>query len=225
MTPSPGRVTPLAMKQGVLLGIAVAVATGGYYGYGYLQDQKAKKKAAAEDKAALKEKLDHDQAVRANTSNRKVTTVPMIDLAGMTPDVARKALDELGFKIEKFKVLEGYSCQYPNEKLMKPKGTICSQDPSAGTLTATSHKVEVTIEEDDFEAGGIGGVSEWKRMPDLLGMTREAAVSKLKEVGFRDDEFAIDERQGCEIGIVCGTSPDPGQRKVRARSGTVTIGH
>lgn len=209
------------MKSGTLLGVAIALAAGGYFGYDWWKEKKAKEKVEAERNKQL-EAMHQGADVDAGTPNGPIL-VP--DLTGLTPDEAKAKLSKLGFKIDNFKVLEHHACSYVKETDMKKRGQICAQDPPVGANSAAGRKFEVTIEEDDYEAGGIGTVTEWKRMPELEGLSLQAAQSKLTGLGFREEEFQIEREQGCgTVGMVCRTEPAGLGRKVRGRTGTLFVG-
>lgn len=206
------------MKPGVLLGVLCALGAGGYFGYEWWKEKKAKEKFEKAKAEAALNAANMDAGVEAQGP------IEVPDLSGMTAEDAKKALAKLGFKTDKFKVLDDHACSYASEKDMRPKGQICGQDPPAGSFSSASRKFDVTVEVDNYEAGGVGTVGEWKRMPELEGMTLDAAQSKLRGLGFREDEFQVDKEQGCgTVGLICETEPAGLGRKVLGRLGTLTV--
>jgi beta-lactam-binding protein with PASTA domain len=206
------------MKPGVLLGVLCALGAGGYFGYEWWQEKKAKEKLEKEKAAAALNADNLDAGVAAQGP------IEVPDLSGLTVEEAKAKLSKLGFKLDKFKVLDDHACSYAQEKDMRPKGHICGQDPPAGSHSAATRKIEVTIEVDSYEAGGAGTPGEWKRMPELVGMSLDAAKSKLRGLGFGEEEFQVDKEQGCgPVGLICETEPAGLGRKVLGRLGTLTV--
>lgn len=206
------------MNSGSIFGGLILVGVAGYFGYDWWKGEQEKKKAAAAAEAAK------NAPVVVDGGTPTYNPIAMPSLKGMTVEQANEALVKAGFK-NKVKVLESYVCEYTNEEDMPTKGTICNQDPAPDAKVTASRKIEVTVEVDTYEEGSVGGPSEWRRMPELVGMTQQAALDRLKAAGFREDEFTLDVQQGaCASGIVCWTSPNGKERKVRARLGSLTVG-
>lgn len=215
---------PSGMKPGALLTVVGALGVAGYFGYDYWQTEKRTKKAKVDNAKILADrearKLEPDTGV-----DRHPVAIDMPALAGLSLDQAKEVLTKAGFNLDKFKVLTDSECTYKDEKDMKPKGTICSQEPAPNIKAQPTARLEVTIEEDDYEEGGVGSPSAWKRMPKLDGMTESAAKAALRNKGFADDEFDFQHEQGCgAVGLVCRTTPEGLQRKIRGRQGDVYIG-
>jgi|GEM_PF-2866494 len=218
-------------KSNALLGVIGVLGVGGYFGYDYYQTEKAKKKAVEDNAHALevRNQRANDPSYRPSGEDpfvdRRAVAGEMPDLVGLTPDQAREVLTKANFKLDNFKTLEDSECQYKDEKDMKPLGHICSQEPQAGAKTMAKARIEVVIEEDTYEEGGLGSPSAWKRMPKLDGLSPGAAKDLLRAKGFAEDEFRFEREQGCGTpGLVCSTSPEGDNRKIRGRQGTVTIG-
>lgn len=200
----------------------LVLAAGGYFGYEEWQKRK-RDKARAEDS-----ERDRAEAVERNkpkAEKPKAAKKQVPDLFGMTPDAARATVKTAGFDPDKFVVLESnYICRYADERDMVDQGSICKQEPTAGAEVDVTRKIEVTIEHDTFERGALGTPNEWRRMPDLIGMSHSEAEAALVSAGFKMKDFRIDWQQGCSLDAVCDTTPPPKGRKVLAREGVITIG-
>jgi hypothetical protein len=213
------------MKAGqALLGIVGALGVAGYFGYDWYKTDQAKKKAEADNAKTLADRNARNIDGELTTSNRPVS-IEMPDLSGLTVTQAKEVLTKAGFSADKLRELVDHECQYKSEKDMKPKGQICSQDPSAHAKVLPTARIDVTLEEDTFEEGGLGSPSAWKRMPDLMGMSEVSARGVLRTKGFKDDEFHFQRMGGCGTpNTVCSTNPEPLQRKIRERQGEILIG-
>ncbi len=210
------------MKPGVLGAAVLVLGAGGYFGYEEWQKREATRKREAEGQAT-RDKAERDNQPKAEKPRPKPKAVP--DLYGLTPDVARQQVKTAGFDPEKFIVLDAqFGCRYADEIDMVTQGTICNQEPSKDAVVDVTREIKVTIERDTFEHGSVGTTSEWRRMPDVLGMSKDEALATLTRAGFKASEFRIDLQQGCSLNAVCDTTPPPRGRKVHAREGVLTIG-
>jgi len=202
------------MNRMALAGAAVlTLGAGGYFAYDEYSTQKKKDEALA----AARRK-DEERKNRPAAKTRKAVNAP--DLNGKTEDEAKRELTTLGLEIE----VVDMGCDHLDDTKMLPVGQVCGQKPPPGTSMVEGAIVKVALETDTFEHGGAGTVAEWRRMPDLTGMHLDAALGALASKGFGGDEFGVSHQGDCTTGTVCATSPDPGERKVKARSGTLYVG-
>lgn len=179
--------------------------------------RRAARKAAEEAAAA------QEPDPGAGSGTGKPMVVP--DLVGMKPDAAAAALTAAGFSADNLKTSTDHTCPiYKDDKAeMLPVGTICSQQPLPGTEAMARSKVTIVLERDTYEAGAIGTAFEWKRMPDVDGMTLAQARKALADKGFTESDFVVEDAV-CAKGRVCGTKPEPGKRKTKNPPGTIYIG-
>ena len=101
-----------------------------------------------------------------------------------------------------------------NGKIVE-KGEICYQHPVGGTVQGARLSVEITVQTEDPRHGGIGTVTEWRLMPNLIGKTYEQAIAEMHRVGFqRDDriEQTWADETSCKPNIVCKQYPDVMER-------------
>jgi penicillin-binding protein 1A len=100
---------------------------------------------------------------------------------GFPTDEARDVLEEAGFEVQ---TLREYSTAYP-------PGTVIGQDPSEGTRVPVGTTVVLVIsssDRDDRRGGGGGDDDdETSTVPDVLGMSEEAARQRIIDAGFEVD--------------------------------------
>lgn len=198
------------------IGVLCVVGGAGYYAYEEMGWFKAKPKPPEEPahrKPGPAPKPDE-------VARKKEHTVP--DLLDLDVEAARKAVAAAGFPSDAL-VEKDAACQYTNDRDMKPIGSICLQSPNAGVTVSGLTKIQVAVEVDTFEHGAVGRSNEWRRMPDVVGESLAGARAILAEKGFGADEFEVDGRSDCQRGTVCATRPEPGQRKVKAQTGTLYV--
>lgn len=243
------------MSKGAMATSAfVIVVTGGYFAYDYYDSHKAKAKAQSVAKGPRKGSADGSQGGSDQGSEAagqrgsrqgsapgsqagseagsgdepaapRAAEVGMPDLTGKTPEEATKLLTGLGFKDDALALPPDMTCYYEDERKPVPVGTICNQERSVGTKVMTDTKVRAVVEYDTWEHGGVKAGNEWRRMPDLSGMTLARAKAVLREKGFADDEFAIvAPRAICDPGIVCTQYPKADTRKYVSRVGELGVG-
>lgn len=122
----------------------------------------------------------------------KGARVEVPNLQGMIEEQARQTLEGLGLKLGE---VEDYYIQDPSEKV----GVVVSQDPEWGTLLRKGEKVNITV-------------SREMKMPGVVGMSREAAEEKLREIGVTVIEISnkpVEDED--DVGKVLSQSPSPGQ--------------
>jgi beta-lactam-binding protein with PASTA domain len=150
------------------------------------------------------------------------TAVDVPDLRGLDVDQARKVAGRHG-SLE-LEVLDRYACDYDDDRDMLLEGQVCDQKPVAGTSVVEGSTIKVVVERDTYEHGGVGTTNEWRRMPDLVGMPVDEAHAELARLGFDDGELSVEHDTACPARVVCGSQPEPGHRKVRARAGRLYVG-
>jgi beta-lactam-binding protein with PASTA domain len=91
-------------------------------------------------------------------------------------------------------------------------GEVCYQSPAAGTTQSSRVPITLRVQDEDPRHGKIGEHMEWHLVPNVIGMTLEAAKKAMVEAGFRNEQrtqvIPVDD-QGCEPGRVCRTMPSP----------------
>jgi serine/threonine-protein kinase len=92
-------------------------------------------------------------------------------------------LEEAGFEVQ---TLREYSTAYP-------PGTVIGQDPAEGTRVPVGTTVVLVISSSDRDDRGGGGGGDddddddTSTVPDVLGMTEEAARQRIIDAGFEVD--------------------------------------
>lgn len=161
----------------------------------------------------------------AGPSGGGMLVVP--DLTGKTAAEADAALRAAGFTFDRV-AIDDHLCSVADETKMAPQDTVCEQRPPAGSESGPRLIAPtVTIEHDTYEHGGVGGPSEWRRMPDLVGKPLDVARTVLARANlpladhFELVEIAADD---CQPEQVCTTEPAASTRKVLARKGRLYVG-
>lgn len=149
------------------------------------------------------------------------------DLTGMTADQAATALRAAGFRFDRLETTDN-ACGHSDEDQLMQLGAVCGQEPLAGAERLPKlMSARITIERDTYERGSIGGSSEWRRMPNLVGKPLATARTLLDRASLPlDDQFEIvkTSESGCARGAVCRTEPTGKGRKVLARKGQIYVG-
>lgn len=207
-------------------GAVVLIGIGGFLVYNYVSERREARKrqeAVAADRAAETAKKE----AQAERTKHDPTWATIPDLTGKTEVEAKKLLTEAGFQQVEMEVMEPrYECVYdkvvhaPSD--MVPVDTICNQDPEpGGRVRAEKFAIQVVIEHDTFERGGLA-TSEWRRMPDVLGMSLTEAQGLLASKGFGADEFEVEDyTHSCPSMKVCETVPPAGNRKRKDTPGII----
>lgn len=153
-----------------------------------------------------------------------VIAVP--DLRGLTPAQAEAKLRAAGFTFDKLAV-DDHLCSGDDEHMVA-RDTVCEQRPPAGgDSQARMLAPSVTVERNTYEHGGVGGGSEWRRMPDLVGKPIDVARTVLARASLPvGEQFEIieDHFDGCLPQQVCRTEPAAKARKVLVRKGRLYVG-
>ncbi len=213
----------------------VAAVTGGYFAYEHFAKPKPASSPAARTGASASSGSSTGAKVAA-TGNvdsadpppgpavPAVREIKVPDLAGLTPDQATAKLTTLGFRDAALVIRDDVHCAYDDEKNMVAQGTICNQGKSPGAVVASSAKIDVAIEHDTYDSGGVHSGSAWRRMPAIEGLSLPAAQALLRDKGFSDDEFEVERVAACRKDTVCVQNPRAGIRKKTAVPGRIQVG-
>jgi eukaryotic-like serine/threonine-protein kinase len=139
---------------------------------------------------------DDENAAAASTTTVATRTVPAV--------VGMNLAEGFGF-------LEaaGYEAQVEQEASSQPAGRIIRQEPEAGAELEPGQPVFLTIS----TGGGRttpAGAKRAAAVPDVVGRDQLAAGSRLEQLGFAADSYAVPSDEA--LGTVVGQDPDPGRR-------------
>lgn len=147
-----------------------------------------------------------DLAVCTEPDSYQQLTVPSV--VGSEKDAAVSTLQSAGFNV---------SVEYASSD--EPDDTVIDQDPNGGSLLIMTGTVTITVARGELEA-------EPGQVPNVIGMTEDAATQTLLDAGFRvsvvSDQECDPENPSCDYrkGVVWAQAPSGG----RAEPGsTVTI--
>jgi hypothetical protein len=221
-------------KGTITMGALAVIITGGYFGYDYYQSKKKKEehKAWSPDQGKGKGGSagsgdGEGSGSEPEAATHKVQRLQLPRLLGLTPAQATAKLVALGYKPDVLEIPENMGCHYEDEQRdIVPVGTICDQDRSEGEVLMSNAKLRVVVEHDTWEHGGVEADNEWRRMPNLEGMSLAQAKELLRSKGFSDDEFTIGEaRTSCGQGLVCEQRPKVDGRKYARELGELNVGN
>ena len=147
------------------------------------------------------------------SSGGSTASIVVPDLRGLTAAQAEAALRSAGFSFDQLKITD-YACEALDDRKMAPQDTVCDQHPTAGQDHAPRLiSVSVTIEHDTFAHGSVGGSSEWRRMPELVGKPLDVARTTLARVNLPlDQQFDL-----LEDGASAVTTASPVQFVMRGK--------
>jgi len=89
-------------------------------------------------------------------------------------------------------------------------GHVCHQQPAPGRLQGARLPISLRVQNENPWHGNLGKPTEWRLMPNLIGLGVEQARAKMKRVGFhRDKRIYIEwvDKAGCKPLTVCETYP------------------
>lgn len=132
------------------------------------------------------------------------TTVP-VPTVGQDAAQARATLEEAGFQVEETEVDGGGE-----------RGTVLGTSPAAGQQVSPGSTVTLQLSRGNQVT-----------VPDLVGLSRDDAVDRLNEAGFRNDDVQFQERSVSDRGQddeVIEQSISPGQTLTEGQRLFVTIG-
>jgi len=129
------------------------------------------------------------------TEPKEICTEPTAPVTATVPNVigrteadARAVLEQAGF----YAKVQQRACE------TYPPGVVCSQDPPGGTGGIAGTSVTIVVSNDTVRTS----------VPSVLGMARNAAISRLQDAGF-DVDYVFAENgttapSGCQDGSVGG---------------------
>lgn len=125
--------------------------------------------------------------------------IPMPNLMGMTFDEAKATLVSEGIhrRFQMWPPTQPCDArQTLNGRLVIiEKDRICHQHPSEGTIIlreqANKFCVELQIVQEDPSAGKIGTPSEWRRMPNVVGMPLAEALAAIEKAGLTNKDLTV----------------------------------
>ena len=226
----------------MLMSAVAVLVTGGYFAYEHFKPKPSTDKPATTRKGSSDPPSGSEGGSQRRPSGgsqegsqegssaeepptKRVVSLAVPNLSGLTPDQARAKLVEIGFKDDALQIPPDMGCSYDDEKQMVKVGTICNQEREAGSKLMSNAKLRVVVEHDTYEHGGVESGNEWHRMPELIGMPLARAQALLRDRGFADDEFTVGEaRTSCGAGKVCEQRPKPDNRKFKSTPGELNIG-
>lgn len=134
-----------------------------------------------------------------------VKEVVLPDLVKMTEEQAISELTKINVNVEEV---------VREPKAGFEKGIVFNQSKPPQTTVKEGSSIKIFVSEGEPA----------KPFPELKGLTYEAAVDKLKEMGYEDSRITKDEdfSESAEAGIVIGTTPESGS-DVDPKSGTVKL--
>ena len=106
-------------------------------------------------------------------------------------------------------------------------GQVCYQHPPAGRQQGARLPVSIRVQTENPWHGNAGKVTEWRLMPNLVGMTVDQARTEMKRVGFdRDDQVLLNwvDEPSCKPLTVCRTHPEALQRVGLSSNKVVFVG-
>ncbi len=90
-------------------------------------------------------------------------------------------------------------------------GEVCYQQPAAGRRQGARLVVSLRVQTEDPRRGDVGRITEWRLMPNMIGMTYDQAVAAMKSAGFDKIEHIKTtdaDDAGCRPSLVCRQYPD-----------------
>ena len=120
-------------------------------------------------------------------------------IVGDTEEAAKKKMDA-----------EGYSnVTYKNEKSNNPEGTVLSVNPEVGSKVKGAFPITVVI-------------AESFKVPEVSGMTRDAAIAALQEEGYEVSISKVYSEEATE-GTVLASSPAAGEKLKSGETVTISV--
>ncbi len=131
----------------------------------------------------------------------KQVLVDIPNVAGLSVDAAKQAIEAAGFQFE----------QGPEVDSDQPKGMVAGTDPSGQAGRGSLIRVLISN-------GKVSGV------PDVRGMDRDSAESTLKDAGFKVQVREEDTTDPNQDGVVISQSPDAGAQAKSGDRVTIVVG-
>lgn len=136
--------------------------------------------------------------------------VTMIDVEGKTETEAKKALEDLGLKVE-----------ITYESADAAAGTVIGQDVKAGSTVSEGSRVTLTVSGQPSDNGGLGS-QDGIPVPDVKGTVEAEATATLKNSGFEVTKTQ-DFSDTVEAGKVISQNPAGGSNAASGSSVTLVI--
>ena len=136
--------------------------------------------------------------------------VTMIDVEGKTETEAKKALEDLGLKVE-----------ITYESADAAAGTVIGQDVKAGSTVSEGSRVTLTVSGQPSDNGGSGS-QDGIPVPDVKGTVEAEATATLKNSGFEVTKTQ-DFSDTVEAGKVISQNPAGGSNAASGSSVTLVI--
>lgn len=133
----------------------------------------------------------------------------MIDIRGMSVEVAQKAVDRLKLDLTVF----AFETKQSDEK----DGTILEQDVKAGDTVKRGSQINVVI------AGKGDSTSEMVKVPSVIGKTKSSAKSTLESAGFSVTFEYGDYNDSVAADVVTAQSPSAKNKAAKGSTVTVTL--
>lgn len=94
-------------------------------------------------------------------------------------------------------------------------GEVCEQQPAAGRQQGARLSVTVRFQTEDPRHGNAGKPTEWRLMPNLVGLTFEQALVAMRRAGYVEDERLQQvwaDETSCKPSLVCRQYPEANAR-------------
>jgi len=95
------------------------------------------------------------------------------------------------------------------------RGQVCHQHPAPGTKQRPRLSITIRLQSENPWVGNEGKPTEWRLMPNLIGLELEKARAEMTRVGFdREDRIQLSwlDDGTCQPNIVCKTYPEAMER-------------
>ena len=94
-------------------------------------------------------------------------------------------------------------------------GEVCEQQPAAGRQQGARLSVTVRFQTEDPRHGNAGKPTEWRLMPNLVGLTFEQALVAMRSAGYVEDDRLQEiwaDDTSCKPSLVCRQYPEANAR-------------
>ena len=137
--------------------------------------------------------------VLTTSKGPRTGTVPSV--VGITEASARATLEGLGYKVAVARIQSS-----------QPRGSVVSQQPTAGTPAAKGTVVTINVAQGPTTTTTPTTPTQppGKRVPNVVGLAQRVAVARLQSAGFRVDSYPAGSRR--PRGTVIAQGPEGGAR-------------
>ncbi len=139
-------------------------------------------------------------------------TIPSV--VGMQQDAASNALAKAGF-----------SPQSVSGPCKQPKGIVCAQRPSGGSVVPLGTAVVMTVSDGTTPSPSPTPTPSQIAVPDVVGKTQAAATGSLRGAGFKVDAQHQNTGDKKKDGIVLSQRPGGGKMADPGSTVTIVVGH